>query len=162
MNTITKVCKTCKEKVDINNFHTDKRSKDGHIAKCKLCISKYNHNLRQVVNKQHYKDYYNKNKDKLNLACRTCNHKLKLEVLNHYTNGNIRCQCPSGQCTETHEEFMTIDHINGGGNQHRKSIKRNGIAFYRWLKQNDYPLDFRVLCMNCNHSLGMRGYCPHS
>jgi len=33
--------------------------------------------------------------------------------------------------------------------------------FYRWLKQNNFPEGFRVLCINCNFSLGIYGYCPH-
>lgn len=36
-----------------------------------------------------------------------------------------------------------------------------GWVITLWLKKNNYPPGFRVLCMNCNFSLGMRGYCPH-
>lgn len=32
---------------------------------------------------------------------------------------------------------------------------------YRWLKQQGFPTGFRVLCMNCNFSYGLHGYCPH-
>jgi hypothetical protein len=49
--------------------------------------------------------------------------------------------------------------IGGGGNKHRKSIKNRN--FYLWLKQNDYPSGYRVLCMNCNFAEGKFGYCPH-
>ena len=79
---------------------------------------------------------------------------IRLEVLAHY--GNL-CAC----CGETTEEFLTIDHINGGGSAHRKSIKRTGSSFYRWLKFHEYPQGYRTLCYNCNISLGRRGYCPH-
>jgi len=80
--------------------------------------------------------------------------KLRLEVLNHYTPKGLRCAC----CGEDHVEFLCIDHINGGGGQHRKSI--NG-DFYNWLKKHGFPKGFRVLCFNCNGSLGFYGYCPH-
>jgi hypothetical protein len=55
--------------------------------------------------------------------------------------------------------MLGIDHINGGGTKHRKEIKNFGI--YKWLIDNNYPLGYRVLCHNCNCSLGFNGYCPH-
>ncbi len=81
---------------------------------------------------------------------------VKTEVMEHY--GTI-CAC----CGESHLEFLNIDHINGGGNKHRKEIgrKKAGSSFYHWLKQNGYPEGFRVLCYNCNCSIGHFGYCPH-
>lgn len=45
---------------------------------------------------------------------------------------------------------LSIDHINGGGYEHRKILKReSGISFYRWLKHQDYPKGYQTLCMNC-------------
>lgn len=79
---------------------------------------------------------------------------LRLEVLNHYAPDGLRCTC----CGEDHVEFLCIDHINGGGGQHRKSIKG---SLYSWLKKRGFPKGFRVLCLNCNGSLGHYGYCPH-
>lgn len=69
-----------------------------------------------------------------------------------------KCQC----CGETHIEFLTVDHINGGGTQHRKVLNKEGRTFYVWLREMGYPKDdFRVLCYNCNCSMGRVGYCPH-
>jgi hypothetical protein len=65
-----------------------------------------------------------------------------------------KCAC----CGESVQEFLTIDHINGGGRQHKLSVKN---ALYYWIEKNGYPKDFRLLCSNCNHSLGSYGYCPH-
>lgn len=70
----------------------------------------------------------------------------------HY---GLSCAC----CGEDIYEFLTIDHINGGGNKHRKEIGQSVI--YKWLIDNDYPDGFRTLCYNCNSSLGHYGYCPH-
>jgi len=81
--------------------------------------------------------------------------KLRQDVLIAYGNA---CEC----CGEMRHEFLAIDHINGNGNKHRKSIKRQGgTKFYLWLRQNDYPVGYRILCHNCNMALGMYGYCPH-
>lgn len=82
---------------------------------------------------------------------------LRVECLIAY--GGLRCSCPG--CMETHVEFLEIDHVNGGGNKHRRTIKANGTDFYRWLRANGFPKGFRVLCANCNKSRGNYGYCPH-
>jgi hypothetical protein len=65
------------------------------------------------------------------------------------------CAC----CGETRIEFLSIDHINGGGKYERESL--NPSAFYRKLRREPKREDLRVLCMNCNHSIGLYGYCPH-
>jgi len=81
--------------------------------------------------------------------------KARQDCISHYGG---RCEC----CGETHIEFLTIDHPNGGGNKHRKEIGVTaGFPFYRWIIKNNYPEGLRVLCLNCNFSLGRFGYCPH-
>lgn len=80
---------------------------------------------------------------------------LRVEVFNAY--GGFVCKC----CGETLEKFLTIDHINNDGNKHRKALGRTSIL--KWLKDNDYPPGFQVLCFNCN--IGKRlngGSCPHT
>jgi len=37
----------------------------------------------------------------------------------------------------------------------------NRSHIYEYLKSNNYPLGYRVLCMNCNFAIGVYGYCPH-
>ena len=71
--------------------------------------------------------------------------KIKLEVLGFYSKGKPTCAI----CKEDRMECLTIDHINGGGRKHRKEIGCESKAFYSWLKRNNYPLGYRVLCMNC-------------
>ena len=65
-----------------------------------------------------------------------------------------KCAC----CGETDKEFLTIDHVEGGGGQHMKAIGNLSSYLYRhgW-KEGEY----RCLCMNCNFSFGHYGYCPH-
>ena len=77
----------------------------------------------------------------------------------YYSNNDIRCMCKG--CNETAIEFMSIDHINGGGSKHRKIIGGAGHDTYIWLIRNNFPEGFRVLCHNCNNSIGHFGYCPH-
>jgi len=74
--------------------------------------------------------------------------------------GGYKCAC----CGVTDKEFLSIDHSEGGGAAHRKELTgnpRNGHNMYYWIRKNNFPPGFRVLCMNCNFSLGHHGYCPH-
>jgi hypothetical protein len=77
---------------------------------------------------------------------------LKKTVVNHYGG---KCIC----CSESLMEFLTVDHIKGGGGKHRKRVK--GI-FYVWIINHRFPKTLQVLCMNCNFSKGKYGYCPHN
>ena len=78
-------------------------------------------------------------------------------VLEYYGGVPTKCAC----CGESRIEFLSIDHINGGGSKHRKELKIFGIRFNDWLIKNNYPEGYRILCHNCNQSLGFYGYCPH-
>jgi len=75
---------------------------------------------------------------------------VKLEVCNAY-GGAI---CAGCGCVEF--DILEIDHIDGGGNKHRREIGNGDLAagsgtnLYRWLKRNGYPPGFRVLCPTCN------------
>lgn len=86
---------------------------------------------------------------------------LKLEVMNAY--GGAVCAC----CGDIHLEFLSINHINGDGSQHRREmgwknrLGNGGGNIYGWLKARQFPPGFNVLCMNCNFALGHAGYCPH-
>jgi hypothetical protein len=80
----------------------------------------------------------------------TRNHEIAREVFAAYGNA---CAC----CGEAEFELLTIDHIEPWSGK----SPRKGHALYRYIKREDFPPDFRVLCFNCNFCLGHRGYCPH-
>lgn len=112
-----------------------------------------------------HRDEYNKrNRERIRanpephrIANERYQRRLKLEILTHYGGNPPQCAC----CKESHIEFLAIDHIGGGGNKHRKKVGIGWGKFYLWLKRQDYPSGFRVLCHNCNMSLSFYGYCPH-
>lgn len=64
------------------------------------------------------------------------------ECLIHYGNGKLACV----KCGFSDERALSIDHINGGGTQERKS--KGGNTSYR-LKKANYPEGYQTLCMNC-------------
>jgi hypothetical protein len=97
------------------------------------------------------------NKEKVSKEHKKYRERIRLECLVHYGGDPPKCAC----CGETLIEFLTIDHINGGGVKHRKEAGITGTFFYIWLKKQGYPEGFRVLCYNCNCSIGHYGYCPH-
>lgn len=67
-----------------------------------------------------------------------------------------KCAC----CSESMFEFLSIDHVDGKGNEHRKSIGGN-VYLIPWLIKNNFPKGFQVLCHNCNQAKGAYGVCPH-
>lgn len=94
------------------------------------------------------------------IYCRNCQKRrekyrdrVRDQVFNNY--GGYICAC----CGENNPKFLTIDHINNDGAQHRKEIG-SGERFYQWLIKKNFPKEYRVLCMNCNWAR-RHGPCPH-
>ena len=70
----------------------------------------------------------------------------KRKVLLHYSKGSPICS----NCGTT--DNLSIDYVNGGGNEHRREIgiPKGGYGFYLWLIRNNYPIGYQVLCVDCN------------
>lgn len=73
-----------------------------------------------------------------------------------------RCMC----CGESRIVFLAIDHVDGGGNRHRRSMSSTGKMVggsnvFAWLSRHGFPPGFQVLCHNCNFAKS-HGGCPHS
>lgn len=67
-----------------------------------------------------------------------------------------KCVC----CGETEDVFLTIDHANNDGAEHRRELGTNSVL--RWLAKHGYPEGFQVLCFNCNLGRAKNGgVCPH-
>lgn len=102
------------------------------------------------------REYYQKNRARELAQAKQRNRALKDAAYRAY--GGYRCAC----CGETQPAFLSIDHVNGDGCKHRKSIGR-GTSIYAWLRNNGYPAGFQVLCHNCNHGRHINGgVCPHA
>jgi hypothetical protein len=80
----------------------------------------------------------------------------KLEVMKAY---GASCVC----CGETDICFLSIDHRNGNGAEHRKTRSDgSGSMLYRSLKRQGFPQgEYQILCYNCNMAKGFYGECPH-
>lgn len=139
----TKCCSGCNETKPVEAFNRDRRrSEDGRQGRCKTCC--------------HARDAEYRAGDggaKASARGRAWRTELRSTVLAHYGG---RCVC----CGETGMHFLAIDHIDGGGHQHR-SADPSAHTITLWLKRNGFPPGFRVLCHNCNTARGVYGYCPH-
>ena len=71
--------------------------------------------------------------------------KYKNEVLTYYGGGELACV----GCGDSRVDCLTIDHINNNGYEHRKKVTLTGDKIYRWLRENNYPVGYQTLCMNC-------------
>lgn len=176
----------------INNWHTNvKQTVFDHYGGCK-CVNCYITELSFLsidhINgggKQHVKEisgggqktyrWLQKNNYPLGyqVLCHNCNfkksvkhgttraaksnRKLKDLIFTHY--GKL-CIC----CKESDLDVLCIDHTNGGGEKHRKKLSlQGGTKFYRWLRDSNFPLEFRTLCHNCNQGIKIcKGICPHN
>lgn len=142
-----------------------KRKQYETLPKVKAYRRKYNKSPKAKASKRKWKrsrkgKLYLKKYSKSQNAktCREKYHrKLKNEVLLIYSpRGSIIPECCC--CREKILEFLTLDHINGGGKKERKKI--NNMTFYRWVKINQ-PKNLQTLCMNCNWGSRFRKECPH-
>lgn len=120
----------------------------------KSYMAEWRHNNRDKMNASQLK-YYEANKELVDLRMARERFEVKRQTIEAYGG---KCKC----CGEELLEFLTMDHIRGGGNKHRREVKKTGMSFYRFLRKEGYPKkDYRVLCFNCNCSIGLFGYCPH-
>lgn len=142
-------CKECK------HIDSRKRSKDYYQAHREKIIADVKKRDQVDPEKQRarHKKWYLDHKELSSQRVKKNAKDLRLLVITHYGG---HCQC----CGESRLEFLAIDHIAGGGNKHLAVIGRGNL--YRWLRDNDFPEGFRVLCHNCNMALGFYGYCPHT
>lgn len=135
-----KRCPKCSKSLPLIAFSKAVRSGDGLQGWCKQCMVGY---------KNEYADTHGDSYHKLS------NQRLRWDVLVHYSADPPFCSC----CGDKTYEFLSIDHIAGGGRQHR--IANNWSKLYQLLKSAGLPDGYRVLCHNCNQAIGHYGFCPH-
>jgi len=134
------VCRECGVILTDKTWYPSFKKKHCYI--CKEC------------NNKNSKEWQRNNRDKHNQQNRKEYRQLINEVIDAYGG---KCKC----CGETRREYLTIDHVNGDGRKHNREMgfsSPNGL--YRWLRQNNYPEGFQVLCFNCNCGKGNYTVCP--
>ena len=120
---------------------------------CKRSYSKSYYNLNKEKESARGRLYYNRNKERISHRQKKWFRKLKIDVLTAY---GSYCLC----CGEQEPVFLTIEHPNKDGSKERKEIGL-GTTFYCYLRRENYPSGYEVLCYNCNRATYL-GICPHN
>jgi hypothetical protein len=138
-----KTCTKCGKAKNLEEFRRDSTRASGHKQPCLECWRQHE---RARKRQRSYNRTYEAGKRQ----------RLKAKVLQAYGG---QCVC----CGEDTPEFLTVDHINNDGAEHRRQLNMSsGGRFYRWLKTQGFPRDsFQLLCFNCNCAKGYFGECPH-
>lgn len=82
--------------------------------------------------------------------------KLRTDIVTTY---GSQCVC----CKETEPLFLTLDHINNDGPEHKKLLHcKGGSKLYADVRRRGYPNTYRLMCYNCNAGRWRnKGECPH-
>jgi hypothetical protein len=159
------LCIKCNKELSDSTWYKCDKNKSNYI--CKTCttertkewrknnpdkvkeIKKRNRNNNREKYNLYRNNYYKRHKEDFKKYNSNCKYKTKIEVYSHYCGNeikcmNINCLVPGG-CKDI--RALSIDHINGGGTKHIKDNKIKSLT--NWLKQNNFPEGFQVLCMNC-------------
>uniref|UniRef100_A0A6M3LCR8 Putative HNH endonuclease n=1 Tax=viral metagenome TaxID=1070528 RepID=A0A6M3LCR8_9ZZZZ len=133
-----KSCSKCGKEKPTTDFCKDSYKNDGLASWCRECQS------------SKAKIWYANNRDvllsKFRLTQPDERKELKKRVLTYYGGGIMCCV----KCQENDLRCLTLDHINGQGNAHRRLLNiKDSKQMYRWLEKNNYPEGYQTLCMNC-------------
>ena len=97
------------------------------------------------------------NQEQVRRVSRESTARLRKQALEAYGN---KCNCPG--CGVTEPKWLAIDHVAGGGNEHRRQVTGHKHGkIYGWLRDHSYPDEFQILCHNCNMAKSLYGACPH-
>jgi hypothetical protein len=68
-------------------------------------------------------------------------------------------KCACERCPESNQAFLTLEHVNKDGKQHRQEM---GSHTYADLRRRGFPQEgYTLLCWNCNAGSRFTGVCPH-
>jgi hypothetical protein len=114
-------------------------SRDNHLRRYRGKFREARLEQMRRYQKEHREEAYERG--------RQFRERTRAAVFDHY---GWTCAC----CGRT--DHLTIDHINGGGADHRERLfgrrHQGGVSFYRWLIKQDFPAGYQTLCQPCNMS----------
>ena len=105
----------------------------------------YQENREKIL--EHCGQYNQEHKEEYRAYHKQYSSKVKMDAFIHYGNGKLACV----KCGFDDIRALSIDHIDGGGGKHRRSLGTQGWSrsFYVWLRKQGYPEGYQTLCMNC-------------
>ena len=148
-----KKCKRCGESKTASEFVINRSASNGGNV-CRQC-RRTRDGERRSANREQFREAWRKwaaaNPGKWRQHRKASDSKLRRQVIEAYGG---ECAC----CGEREPCFLTLDHINGGGTAHRKTIHGK---VYAELRRRGFPSGYRILCWNCNWAHRLYGSCPH-
>jgi len=120
-------------------------------ARIRKYRAKHPERTRQVA-----KEWYYANKEHVLVHLKIKRDNIRSEMIAAYGG---KCAC----CGELNPRFLTLDHINGGGNTERVGLGWSGSSIANHLKRKGWPqAGYQLLCFNCNCGRAYNnGICPH-
>ena len=127
---MTKICSKCKEVKPTSEFYKHWDKLQGY---CKECTCKT------------ATEYQNTHAERYRILAKKRHARMKLQALQHYSGNPPSCTA----CGEADIMVLCVDHIDGGGALHRRELRASGKGnMYYWLRHNNYPAGFQILCAN--------------
>jgi hypothetical protein len=157
-------CRWCTKKFpDLFTCHYHesghKEARPSSCAECGVALDERNYKRTRInklrclgCQRSRYKRYDTRTKQQRVKEASDARRRTRIRVLQAYGG---HCVC----CGETQVEFLTFDHVDGGGNAHKRREKINRL--FTWLWKNDCPEGYQILCYNCNAAKSVYGQCPH-
>ena len=133
-------------------------------AKMKGYRKKYRENPENLAKIRKYtREYREQNRPKIRKYNNELRQRLKIEIFSEYSKRHSNSDVPCCRCCgeNSHIDFLSVDHVEGRKNFPKEQQKLRGVNMYEWIKRNDYPDNFQILCHNCNLAKGFFGACPH-
>lgn len=158
-----KRCRDCGEEKSLDDFYRHPECRDGYRAECRKCyltkhkaaVNRYQRDPKNwPMLRVRVRRYYHKHAAKIGERHRRNRDALRKELLVAYGG---RCAC----CGEREPAFLTIDHTNRDGAEHRRRVGGSS-RIWRDLQKRGWPKNgYALLCMNCNWSTRYGAVCPH-
>ena len=148
-----KTCKRCGETRPADQFVFNRSAANGGNI-CKPCRRKRDAETREANREKiriSHREWRRANPERVREHARARAARLRQAILDAY---GRECEC----CGEQEESFLTLDHIGGGGAEHRRE---SGSHVYADLQRKGFPPGHRILCFNCNWAYWISEHCPH-
>lgn len=145
-------CKACKREYQRSHYEANsetvrERSRQYREANRETVLvrQRERYEANRDARLEYGRQYHEANRDARNEGRHRRYEADREEVLAHYSPDTPPC-CAC--CSTTGN--LAIDHVNGGGGEHRKEV--GGARFYHWLITENFPSGYQVLCVPCNSS----------
>jgi hypothetical protein len=143
--------------------YNKKYSQEPEVVKKRKIYQAKRRQIQEVID--YGKKYEKDNRKRLNQNSRYYNEDMRFEVCLAYSKRHSNSDIPCCRCCgeNTDVRFLAMDHIQGRKNLPKKEAGLSGDKLILFLKKNNCPEGYQVLCHNCNSAKGHSkdNKCPH-